>query len=110
MSKEENRVYIDELRNLYGKAIGGGEWAVAYDILRANPEIASISGGLKVLTETLTKPIHGTKLLSPIERAGCRESLARVKLALADFLLSPPSCRTLPGGLLQELDCLLATI
>jgi len=55
------------------------------------------------MVNTLTIPVQGAVYLTPAARMVCRESLAWVSLALAEYYADPPPARALPSGLLSEL-------
>jgi len=55
------------------------------------------------MDETLTVTPHEPVYLTPASRTTCRESLAKVALALANYYTAPPISRELPHGLLCEL-------
>lgn len=57
--------------------------------------------GMKM--ETLTIPAECSLLITKEERMACREALASVSLALAEYYVEPSPKGNLPFGLLDEL-------
>ncbi len=56
------------------------------------------------MSDTLTVPAQDATYLTPANRMTCRESIAKVSLALAEYYAAPPAARELPSGLLAELS------
>lgn len=56
------------------------------------------------MANPLTVPVQDALYLTPAARMSCRESIAKVSLALAEYYTTPPSARELPSGMLAELD------